>query len=127
MKKKIKCCEHEFENANCTNCANGLPTSAYECAKTKGTLKQYCHEKAEALHRQKYNEGYEQGYEQGRADAEADAENRMQSILDDEKRLSYQQGRADAIEECIEMLEDDCFLSGTASKVLIHHLEQLKE
>lgn len=62
-------CEHEFENANCTNCANGLPSSAYECAKTKGRLKEYCHERAEAIHRQKYNEGYENGYEQGRADA----------------------------------------------------------
>lgn len=40
-------CEHEYENDNCTNCANGLPCSAYECAKTKGTLKEYCHEKAE--------------------------------------------------------------------------------
>lgn len=30
-----------------------------------------------------------------RADAEEDAENRMNGILDDEKRLSYEQGRAD--------------------------------
>lgn len=54
-------CEHEYENDNCTNCANGLPCSAYECNKTKGTLKEYCHERAEGIHRQKYNEGYEQG------------------------------------------------------------------
>lgn len=35
--------------------------------------------------------------------------------------------RADVIDECIEMLKHDCFVSGTASKVLIHHFEQLKE
>lgn len=35
--------------------------------------------------------------------------------------------RADTIDKCIEMLEHDCFVSGTASKVLIHHFEQLKE
>lgn len=45
-------CEHEFENANCTNCANGLPSSAYECAKTKGNLKEYCHNRAEEIHQQ---------------------------------------------------------------------------
>lgn len=64
----MKACEHEYENANCTNCANGLPSSGYECAKTKGTLKEYVHNKAEEIHRLKYNEGYEQGYEQGRAE-----------------------------------------------------------
>lgn len=42
-------------------------------------------------------------------------------------RECYEQGRTDAIDECIEILEHDCFVSGTASKVLIHHLEQLKE
>lgn len=31
-------CEHEFENANCINCANGLPASADECKKTRGLL-----------------------------------------------------------------------------------------
>ena len=39
----------------------------------------------------------------------------------------YKQIRAEVIDECIEMLEHDCFVSGTASKVLIHHFEQLKE
>lgn len=33
-------CEHEYENANCTNCANGLPCSAYECARTRGIVKE---------------------------------------------------------------------------------------
>lgn len=37
-----------------------------------------------------------------RADAEEDAENRMNRILDDEKRLAYELGRADAIEEITE-------------------------
>lgn len=63
-------------------------------------------------------------YEQGRADTEADAENRMQSILDDEKRLSYQQGRADAIDECINTLKDFC--GGLPNNNLINALEQLK-
>lgn len=57
----MKACEHEYENANCTNCANGLPCSEFECAKTKGTMKEYCHNKAEEIH-QKY-------YQKGRADA----------------------------------------------------------
>ena len=38
-------------------------------------------------------------YMQGRIDAEEDAENRMNGILDDEKRLAYEQGRKDAIKE----------------------------
>lgn len=33
-------CEHEFENANCTNCANGLPVLMHECLKTKGMLEE---------------------------------------------------------------------------------------
>lgn len=43
------------------------------------------------------------------------------------KAEGIKQGKAEGIDKCIEMLEHDCFLSGTASKVLIHHLEQLKE
>lgn len=81
------------------------------------------------------------------ADAEADAENRMQSILDDEKRLSYQQGRADAIDECIKVIggniksivgiyNKDTPLTDRASyrvakneliEELVKQLEQLKE
>lgn len=45
-------CEHEYENANCTNCANGLPVLAYECAETRGKLKEYCHEKAESIRKE---------------------------------------------------------------------------
>lgn len=50
-------CEHEYENQNCTNCANGLPHSAFECAKTQGRLKEYCHARAEALHDMYYQRG----------------------------------------------------------------------
>ena len=50
-------CDHEFENANCTNCANGLPCSAYECAKTQGRLKEYCHKRAEEIHNKYYQQG----------------------------------------------------------------------
>lgn len=94
-------CEHEYENANCVNCANGAPCSAYECAKTKGQLKEYVHKRADEIHRQKYNEGYERGYELG---------------------------RADAIDECIKTIKGLC--SGWRYgivKVIIDKLEQLKE
>jgi len=45
-------CEHEYENDNCTNCANGLGILEYECAKTQGRLKEYCHERALAREKQ---------------------------------------------------------------------------
>lgn len=61
----MKSCEHEFENGNCTNCANGLPTSDFECARTKGRLKEYCHERAEEICKVEYKKGYAKG----RADA----------------------------------------------------------
>lgn len=75
-------CEHEFENANCTNCANGLPTSAYECAKTKGKLKEYCHERAENIRKAEYEKGYEKGRE--------DAINECLSIVEHELKDTAQ-------------------------------------
>lgn len=46
-------------------------------------------------------------YEKGRADAEEEAENRFNRVLDDEKRISYQQGSADIIEKIIELAHED--------------------
>lgn len=64
-------------------------------------------------------------YMQGRIDAEEDAENRMNGILDDEKRLAYEKGRTDAIEEFAKLIHKDLYQ-------LNHHqvdflAEQLKE
>lgn len=48
-----------------------------------------------------------------RAEAEEDAENRMSRILDDEKRLAYEQGRNDAIDEFVKAFKDNMLKSTT--------------
>lgn len=42
---------------------------------------------------------YRMGYQNGREDAEEEIENRFNRVLDDEKRISYEQGKADKAEE----------------------------
>lgn len=131
-------CEHEYENANCENCANGLPHSAYECAKTQGRLKEYVHDKAEELHRQKFNEGYERGYEQGRADREKELSELPNEYSEKLWKIAYEKGRADERtrvideyknrlkEEWLE-LDDDLSLSDDFYNFVDMVAEQLKE
>lgn len=73
-------------------------------------------------------------YMQGRIDAEEDAENRMNGILDDEKRLAYEQGRADRLDSIIKAVkneyhcvEDLCGESKNCSDCMVNYLESLKE
>lgn len=66
--------------------------------------------------------GYLDGYDKGREDAEEDAENRMNRILDDEKNISYEQGRTDAIDECVDIVTRE-----THDGTLCDYLEELKE
>lgn len=47
-------------------------------------------------------------YNKGRADAE-EVENRFNRVLDDEKRISYQQGRIDMLKEIKEAMYTQCF------------------
>lgn len=54
-------------------------------------------------------------YQQGRVDAEEDAENRMQRILDDEKKLSFEQGIAYERERISCEVSD--FLKGELDKI----------
>lgn len=50
---------------------------------------------------------FRDGYETGYLDGSEEAENRFNRVLDDEKRISYQQGRADAIDEFKQALKQE--------------------
>lgn len=52
---------------------------------------------------------YREIYGKGRADAEEEVENRFNRVLDDEKRISYQQGRIDMLKEIKEAMYTQCF------------------
>lgn len=84
--------------------------------------------------REGYCKGYEEGYNQGTADEYAIARTDMQSILDDEKRLSYVQGKADMLDSSIRAMkdkyycvEDLCGESDECSECVVRYLELLKE